>query len=139
MGSSKHRNNCYISLINILLIDPLVLLGGCVAAAAAQAHFTTDTRMSETTRYSHVAHRISPAMHPDSFTIKVTDLKIGKGSCFIRLDLSQKGEPKCLALATSTNFTVQSGPSAKTNVPFLPALPPSPDLNRIEAYEPDEK
>jgi hypothetical protein len=65
-------------------------------------------------------------------------LKIGRGSCFIQLDLNQDGEPRCTALATSTNFTVALGPTAKTNISFLPPLRPSPNWERIEANEPDE-
>jgi acyl-CoA thioesterase FadM len=75
---------------------------------------------------------------PDVSTIKVTDLKIGRGSCFIQLALSQNNEPRCTALATSTNFTISTGPTAPTTIPFHPDLPPSPNFHDIEANLPDE-
>jgi hypothetical protein len=118
-----------------------VLLGGCVAAilaSAAQAHFKT-TLSSLQQPDVHTLHiEFFRPCTPDSSTIKVTDLKIGKGSCFIQLTLTQKGEPRCTALATSTNFDVATGPSAKTAVPFYPTLRPLPNLENVEAKKPDE-
>ncbi|KAF2469068.1 thioesterase family protein [Lindgomyces ingoldianus] len=118
-----------------------MLLGGCVAAvlySTAHAHFTTTLASQKQPDVQTLHIEFFRPCTPEPSAIKVTDLKIGKGSCFIQLDLSQNGEPRCTALATSTDFTVPFGPTAKANVPFLPALPPGPDLKKVEAYEPDE-
>ncbi|KAF2791119.1 thioesterase family protein [Melanomma pulvis-pyrius CBS 109.77] len=118
-----------------------MLLGGCVAAivySAAQAHFTTTLACQKQPDVLTLHLVFFRPCTPSPSTIKITDLKLGKTSCFIQLDLSQNGEPRCTALATSTDFTLPFGPTAKTNVPFLPELRPSPDLKKVEAYEPDE-
>jgi acyl-CoA thioesterase FadM len=118
-----------------------VLLGGCVAAilaSAAQAHFT-----------STLAHLNQPDVHtlhieffrpctPEASIIKVVDLKIGRGSCFIQLTLHQNNEPRCTALATSTNFSISTGPTASTSIPFYPALRPLPNFEHVETNIPDE-
>ncbi|KAH8702715.1 thioesterase family protein [Phaeosphaeriaceae sp. PMI808] len=118
-----------------------MLLGGSVAAvvySAAQAHFTTTLASHSQPDVFTMHIQFFRPCTPGPSTIKVTDLKLGKGSCFIQLDLSQNGEPRCTTLATSTNFTAQIGPTAKTDVSFLPALRPSPDFKKVEASEPDE-
>lgn len=118
-----------------------MLLGGCVAAvihSAAQTHF-------ETTLASQKQPDVL-TLHIEFFrpctsllsTIRVTDLKLGQASSFIQLDLSQNGESKCTALATSTNFSQRLGPTAQTNVGFSPALRPNPEFARIEASLPDQ-
>lgn len=59
----------------------------------------------------------------------------------MQLDLYQTqggGELKCCtAIATSTNFDIPLGPSAKTEIPFSPALLPSPDFKKVESNQPD--
>jgi hypothetical protein len=70
--------------------------------------------------------------------IKVTDLKTGKGSCFVQLTLYQNNQPRCTALATSTNFSIDAGPTVKANVPFYPSLPPLPSFQDVANEKADE-
>jgi hypothetical protein len=109
-----------------------------IVYSAAQTHFTTTLASlhQPDVLTLHIEFLRPCTLGPS--TINVIDLKLGKGSSFIQLNLSQNGKPRCIALATSTDFTVQLGPTAKTNIPFLPALRPSPDLKKVEANEPDE-
>jgi hypothetical protein len=106
--------------------------------SAAQAHFTTTLASLQQPDVLTLHVEFFRPCTPSPSTIKVTDLKLGKGSCFIQLNLTQNGEPRCIALATSTNFAIPLGPTAETNVPFLPKLRPSPDLEKVEANKPDE-
>ncbi|KAF2177059.1 thioesterase family protein [Zopfia rhizophila CBS 207.26] len=125
-------------------IGPM-LHGGCVTAsvyAAAQKHFTS-TLASRNQPDVHTLHIefLRPVTLSVS-TIKITDLKVGKGTNFIQLTLSQNNESKCTALATSTNFDVPLGPTATidTSSPSaasLPGLCPIPDFKKIEAQERD--
>jgi hypothetical protein len=119
----------------------IALLGGCVAAilsSAAQAHFATTlaTYQQPDLHTLHIQF-FRPCTAAPS-TVTITDLKVGRGSCFIQLDLFQQGERRCTALATSTNFTIALGPTAKTDVPLLPALPPCPNWEHVETNQPDE-
>jgi acyl-CoA thioesterase FadM len=118
-----------------------VLLGGCVAAiltSAAQAHFTnTLAKLNQPDVHTlHIEFFRPCTPHPS--TITVTDLKIGKGSCFIQLTLHQNNQPRCTALATSTNFSIDAGPTIKTSVPFYPALAPLPNFKNVANEKPDE-
>jgi hypothetical protein len=117
-----------------------VLHGGCVAAvlySAAEKHFTT-TLASHRQPDVFTLHLefLRPCI-PENSTIKITDLKVGKGTNFIQLEFMQNGVTKVIALATSTNFSFEFGPSAKTTVSF-PGLKPKPDFKKVEAHEPDE-
>ncbi|CAI6287769.1 unnamed protein product [Periconia digitata] len=126
------------------LIGP-VLLGGCVAAmiySAAEKHFTTTiASLQQPDVLTLHIEFLRPCMALPS-AIKITDLKLGKGSSFIQLDLYQTqngGELKCCtALATSTNFAIQVGPSAKTDVLLSPVPPPLPDFKKVEADQPED-
>lgn len=71
-------------------------------------------------------------------TITVTPLKIGAAVCTLQLQLSQKGQTKVLALATSTNFDKVLGPTAPTAWTLLPPPDPKPDFDRILASKPDD-
>jgi hypothetical protein len=118
-----------------------VLHGGCVTAviySAAQAHFnsTLATFRQPDVLTLHIEFCRPCILGPS--TVRIIDLKLGKGSCFIQLNLTQNDELRCIALATSTNFTVKLGPTANTDIPFSPALPPCPDFEKIEANEPDD-
>lgn len=109
-----------------------------VIYSAAQTHFCT-TLASFQQPDVHTLHiEFFRPCTPGSSTIVVTDLKLGKGSCFIQLNLTQENEVRCTALATSTNFAVQVGPTAKTDVGFLPKLPPLPDLRKVDENQPDK-
>ncbi len=116
-------------------------MGGCVAAmlySTAEAHFTT-TLASHDQPDVHTLHiQFFRPCIPANSTIKVMDRKIGKGSCFIQLDLSQDGEIKCTALASSINFDVAVGPTAKSGVKLLPPPRPNPDFAKVEVFQPDE-
>lgn len=106
--------------------------------SAAETHFTTTLASHNLPDVFTLHVEFFRPCAPGPSTINVTDLKLGQGSCLIQLDLSQNGEPKCTAFATSTNFAVQLGPTAKTEVSFLPALRPRPDFEKIESFEPEE-
>lgn len=128
-------------IASCLLVIFSVILGGCIASiiySAAETHFRT-TLASLQQPDVHTLHIefFRPCI-PGPSTIVVTDLKLGKGSCFIQLNLTQDNEVRCTALATSTNFAVQIGPTAKTDVGFLPKLPPLPELRKVETNQPDE-
>ena len=106
--------------------------------SAAQAHFNT-TLASHNQPDVHTLHaQFFRPCTPCSSTIKITNRKIGKGSCFIQIDLSQNGVEMCTALATSTNFDISVGPTAKTAVAILPPPRATPDFAKVEAFQPDE-
>ncbi|PVH95527.1 hypothetical protein DM02DRAFT_571133 [Periconia macrospinosa] len=122
-----------------------VLLGGCAAAilyTAAEKHFSTTIANLQQPDVLTLHIEFFRPCTTVSSTVKVTDLKLGKGSSFIQLDLFQTQNGKelkcCTSLATSTNFAIQIGPSASTQIPFAPALLPSPDLEKVDANRPDD-
>jgi hypothetical protein len=71
-------------------------------------------------------------------TITVTILKIGGVSSTLQLQLSQNGQLKVIALATSTNFDKSLGPSADTAWTLLPPPKPIPDFDRVAANKPED-
>lgn len=56
----------------------------------------------------------------------------------LQLQLSQNGQIKAVALATSTNFDRPVGPSVPTGWSLLPAPDPKPDFDRVLANKPEE-
>ncbi|KAF2872286.1 thioesterase family protein [Massariosphaeria phaeospora] len=136
----QHDSHTYkVGYSNEWALGP-ILLGGCVASllySVAQAHFTT-TLLAQRQPDVHTLHVafLRPCTAQES-TVKVVDLKVGKGSSSIQLHLIQRGETKCTAFATSTDFAAALGPSANIPGGVLPALPPTPNFRRVEALEPD--
>jgi hypothetical protein len=127
--------------LSFCLLNITVLLGGCVAAiltSAAQAHFTTTLAKLDLPDVHTLHIELFRPCTPHPSTITVTDLKIGKGSCFIQLTLHQNNQPRCTALATSTNFSIDAGPTVKTNIPFYPALAPLPNFENVANEKQDE-
>ena len=75
---------------------------------------------------------------PQAITITVIDLKVGKGTSTIQLQLTQKDKLKVTAIATFTNFSQSVEPTAKTDWAFHPPPKPVPNFEKILAHEPDE-
>jgi hypothetical protein len=48
-------------------------------------------------------------------TITVIDIKVGKGTSTIQLQLTQKDRLKAIAMATPTNFGQSVGPTGNTD------------------------
>jgi hypothetical protein len=71
-------------------------------------------------------------------TITVVDLKVGKGTSTIQLQLTQKGKLKVIATATSTNFGTSVGPTAKTDWALHPPPKPVPNFEKVLAHKPDD-
>lgn len=71
-------------------------------------------------------------------TIIVSPLKIGANASTIQLQLSQNGQLKVIALATTTNFDKPLGPTVPTDWTLLPPPPPPPNFDRILARQPDD-
>jgi hypothetical protein len=71
-------------------------------------------------------------------TITVIDIKVGKGTSTIQLQLTQKDKLKVIAMATSTNFDQPVGPTAETDWAFHPPPKPVPNFEKILAYKPDD-
>ncbi|KAJ4244206.1 hypothetical protein NW762_014588 [Fusarium torreyae] len=118
-----------------------VLLGSTVATVlhiASLAHLNgTLAEYKQPDVHTLHVEFLRPSMQLD-FEIKVTDLKVGTGVCFIQLDLSQDREEKAIALCTSTNFDVSLGPSAETGWVLHPPVGPVPDMKKIDAQLPEE-
>ncbi|KAF4461065.1 hypothetical protein FALBO_12132 [Fusarium albosuccineum] len=118
------------------------IFGGCIVGVvhlAASTHFRTTlqkydqpdvlTLHLEFLRYSTL----------ESFDITVTDLKEGGVHCTIQLQLTQGGQLKAIALATSINFDKPVGPTVATDWALNPPPPtPAPNFAKVLANEPDE-
>ncbi|KFY33744.1 hypothetical protein V494_07351 [Pseudogymnoascus sp. VKM F-4513 (FW-928)] len=119
----------------------LSLHGGHVAAAvqlAAQTHFTTtlaDQNQPDilTLHLDFIVACVSQAMQ-----ITVVDLKVGKGTSTIQLQVTQKDKVKVIATATSTNFSQSIGPTVKSDWAFHPPLKPAPNFEKVVAHKPDD-
>ncbi|KAK7946210.1 uncharacterized protein PG986_010531 [Apiospora aurea] len=70
-------------------------------------------------------------------TVAVHPLKTGALASTFQLQLSQNGELKAVALATSTNFDRALGPTVATAWTPLPPPKPKPDFKRVLRHEPD--
>ena len=75
---------------------------------------------------------------PQAMTITVVDLKVGKATCTIQMQLTQKEKLKVIAIATSTNFDQSVGSTAKTDWAFHPPPKPVPNFEKILAHKPDD-
>ncbi|KAH8768351.1 thioesterase family protein [Diaporthe sp. PMI_573] len=120
-----------------------VLHGGAVAAIihhAAVTHLTTDPKLAAQSQPDILNLHIEFLRSCEKLesTITVTPLKLGAAVSTLQLQLSQNGQTKALALATSTNFDKVLGPSAPTAWAPLPPPDPKPDFDRILANKPDD-
>ncbi|KAK8070550.1 hypothetical protein PG997_010753 [Apiospora hydei] len=70
-------------------------------------------------------------------TVTVHPLKTGALASTFQLQLSQNGELKAVALATSTNFDRPLGPTVATAWTPLPPPRPRPDFERVLRHEAD--
>ena len=89
------------------------LHGGHIAAAiqlAAQTHLTTTLAAQNQPDVLTLHLDFLLACVPQAMTITVVDLKIGKATSTIQLQLTQKDKLKVIAIATSTNFDQSVGP-----------------------------
>jgi hypothetical protein len=75
---------------------------------------------------------------PQAMTITVVDLKVGKATCTIQLQLTQKDKLRVIAIATSTNFNQSVGSTAKTDWAFHPPPKLVPNFEKILAHMPDD-
>ena len=117
------------------------LHGGHVAAVvqlAAQTHFTTTLAAQNQPDILTLHLDFLLACVPQAITITVIDLKVGKGTSTIQLQLTQKDKLKVIAIATFTNFSQSVGPTAKTDWAFRPPPKPVPNFEKILAHESDE-
>jgi hypothetical protein len=71
-------------------------------------------------------------------TITVVDLKLGKGTSTIQLQLTQKDKLRVIAIATFNNFGQPIGPTAETAWAFHPPPKPVPHFQNILARQPDD-
>ncbi|KAI1733379.1 thioesterase family protein [Xylaria scruposa] len=118
-----------------------VLHGGCVAAAlhhAATTHFNSIAADQPDILTLHLDF-LRPCELCDS-EITVEDLKVGAGTSTIQLRLSQKGQTKVIALATSCNFIKSVGPTALSawNPGAGLSTHPIPNFEGILANKPDQ-
>lgn len=119
----------------------LALHGGHVAAVvqlASQTHFTTTLAAQNQPDVLTLHFDFLLACVPQAITITVIDLKVGKGTSTIQLQLTQKNKLKVIAIATFTNFSQSVGPTAKTDWTFHPPPGPVPNFEKILAHEPDD-
>ncbi|KFY91758.1 hypothetical protein V500_04476 [Pseudogymnoascus sp. VKM F-4518 (FW-2643)] len=118
------------------------LHGGHVAAAvqlAAQTHFTTTLAAQNQPDILTLHLDFLLACVPQALHITVVDLKVGKGTSTIQLQVMQKDKLKVIAIATSTNFSQSVGPTAKSDWAFLhPPPKPVPDFDKVAAHKPDD-
>ncbi|KAI0435608.1 thioesterase family protein [Xylaria telfairii] len=119
------------------------LFGGSVAAMihhAAITHFTTDPTLVKQNQPDILSVHIEflrPCNRCES-TITITPLKIGATLCTIQLKLLQKNQIKVIALANSTNFDKQLGPTAPTAWNLLPPPKPIPDFQKVLTKQPEK-
>jgi len=70
--------------------------------------------------------------------ITVVDLKVGKGTSTIQLQVTQNQKLSVIAVATFTNFSQSVGPTAKTDWALHPPPKPVPNFEKILAHQPDD-
>lgn len=71
-------------------------------------------------------------------TITIVPLKIGATTSTLQLQLSQNGQTKVVALATSINFEKPVGPTVATDWTLLPPPKPVPRFDHVLAHRPEE-
>ncbi|KAI1659964.1 thioesterase family protein [Daldinia decipiens] len=117
-----------------------VLHGGSIAAAihlAASTHFNTTLAAQKQPDVFTIHFEFLRACERCENSISVDDLKVGAGTSTIQLHLSQNGQIKVIALATSINFEKSVGPTASTAWSLHPAPKPAPDFDAVLAHRPD--
>ncbi|OBT70067.1 hypothetical protein VE03_00445 [Pseudogymnoascus sp. 23342-1-I1] len=115
--------------------------GGHVAAAvqlAAQTHFTTTLAAQNQPDILTLHLVFLLACVPQPMQITIVDLKVGKLTSTIQLEVRQKDKLKAIATATSTNFDQPVGQTAKTAWAFHPPPKPAPDFAKVLAHAPDD-
>ncbi|KPM46155.1 hypothetical protein AK830_g252 [Neonectria ditissima] len=117
------------------------LHGGSVAAVihlAATTHFATTLKKYNQPDVLTLHIEFLRYCVPNDLEITITDLKRGAVHCTIQLQLSQEGQLKAIATATSTNFNEPLGPTVTTDWILDPPPKPTPNFAKIKASEPDE-
>ncbi|KAI0006423.1 thioesterase family protein [Xylariaceae sp. FL0662B] len=118
-----------------------VLHGGCVAAAiyhAATTHLVTEETLAVLNQPDLLTLHLEflRACELRDSTITVTELKVGARTSTLQLKLSQGGETKVIALATSINLEIP-GITAATAWRLHPPPEPLPDFEAVLAHKPD--
>ncbi|RYP74382.1 hypothetical protein DL771_003049 [Monosporascus sp. 5C6A] len=118
-----------------------VLHGGCVAAAihhAATTHLVTEPTLASQNQPDILTLHLEflRACEACESTIVITDLKVGAKTSTLQLQLSQGGQTKVIALATSINLD-SPGPTAASAWRLRPPPPPVPDFEAVLARRPD--
>lgn len=107
---------------------------------AAATHLTTNPELAAQNQPDILNLHIEflRACERRESTITVTTLKTGAAISTLQLQLSQNGQIRAIALATSTNFDKSLGPTVPTAWSLLPPPKPAPDFDRVLAHQPDE-
>lgn len=118
-----------------------VLHGGCMAAAmhhAAITHLATEPTLTALNQPDLLTLHLEflRACERRESTITITELKVGKQTSTLQLQLSQGGQTKVVALATSINLD-NPGPAAATAWRLHPPPQPTPDFEAVLARKPD--
>ncbi|KAK9418763.1 putative Thioesterase domain-containing protein [Seiridium unicorne] len=118
------------------------LHGGCVAAIihyTAATHLATEPALVRRNQPDILKLQIEflRACERCESTVTVTILKLGATSSILQLQLSQNGQVKIHALATSTDFEKPLGPTVRTAWSLLPHPKPVPDFDRVKAHQPE--
>ncbi|KAI1763225.1 thioesterase family protein [Hypoxylon sp. FL1150] len=129
------------------------LFGGSIAAIihhVAATHIVTEPTLAARDQPDILSMHVEflRSCERCQSTIIVSPLKIGATASTIQLQLSQNGQLKAIALATTTNFNKPLGPTVPTdwtlldciNGPphLLPPPPPPPNFDRILTRQPDD-
>ncbi|KAL0571006.1 hypothetical protein V5O48_010953 [Marasmius crinis-equi] len=118
-----------------------VLHGGSVAAVvhhAAATHLTTTLAAQNQPDILTLHYEFLRGCERCDSTITVVDLKLGASTSTFQLQLSQNGQTKVIALATSTNFDKPVGPTLSTDWNLHPTPQPVPNFDKVLGYQPDE-
>ncbi|KAK7755614.1 hypothetical protein SLS62_002223 [Diatrype stigma] len=118
-----------------------VLHGGCVAAAihhTATTHLVSEPTLAARNQPDLLTLHLEflQACEPRDSTITVSELKVGARTSTLQLQLSQGGQIKVVALATSIDLD-SPGPTAATAWRLHPPPRPKPDFEAVLAHKPD--
>lgn len=119
----------------------LDLHGGYVAAAiqlAAQTHFTTTLAVQNQPDILTLHLDFLLACVCQEMQITIFDLKLGRGTSTIQLQVMQNDKLKVIATATLTNFDQPVGPTAKSDWALRPPPKPVPNFEKVLAHKPDD-
>ncbi|KFX95793.1 hypothetical protein V490_03667 [Pseudogymnoascus sp. VKM F-3557] len=117
------------------------LHGGHVAAVvqlAAQTHFATTLAAQNQPDILTLHLDFLVGCVHQTMQITVIDIKIGKVTSTIQLQVKQKDKLKAIATATSTNFSQPLGPTAKSDWALHPPTKPVPDFEKVIARKPED-